>query len=81
LTILQVRVKPNAQQSKIERTEDGVWHISLQAPPVDGKANKALIKLLSETLGIPKSRIRIKTGETARYKQVEVDGEINGDQL
>jgi uncharacterized protein len=48
---------------------------ALLAPPVDGKANKALIAFLAKTLGIKKSAITIKNGETSRLKRLELDGE------
>jgi hypothetical protein len=44
-------------------------------PPEDGKANKALIALLAEALDIPKSSIRIATGETSRLKTIQIDGD------
>lgn len=46
----------------------------MTAPPVDGKANKALIKLLADEFRIPKSGIRIVQGETSRDKLVELSG-------
>lgn len=44
-----------------------------KAVPVDGKANKEVIKLLAEALDVPKSRIRILKGETSNKKMIEVD--------
>lgn len=76
MAILQVRVKPNAKHTRIQQAEDGTWLVSLTAPPTNGKANQALIKLLAKTLNVPKSRIRIKSGQTARLKRVEV---VEGD--
>lgn len=72
---LQVRVKPNAKQSKIQPADDGIWIVHLQAPPVDGKANQALIKLLSKHFGVARSCIRIKAGATGRQKLVEIDAD------
>lgn len=72
MSILEVQVKPNAKHQKIEQTADGVWIVHLQSPPVDGKANKELIQLLAKHLGIPKSRLQIKTGATSRRKRVEI---------
>jgi uncharacterized protein len=45
------------------------------APPEDGKANKALVALLADTLDLPKRAIRIAAGETSRTKTVEIEGE------
>lgn len=47
--------------------------IYVKAAPVDGKANKEVIKILSEALKVPKTRIRIVRGETNNIKTIEVD--------
>jgi uncharacterized protein (TIGR00251 family) len=75
VTILHIRVKPNAKQTRILKGEQE-WVVSLTAPPVDGKANRALIALLSKELNIPKSHIQIKSGHTGRHKRVEINGEL-----
>ena len=46
----------------------------LQAPPVDGAANEALVELLAESLGVPRRAVRIVAGESSRSKTVDVDG-------
>lgn len=76
MTILRVRVKPNAKQSRIQKHGEDDWVVSLQAPPIEGKANQALIKLLAKELGIPKSRIRIKSGRTSRHKLIDIEGDL-----
>jgi uncharacterized protein len=72
----KVKVKPNSQQQKIEEQTDGSLNLHLKSPPVDGKANEELIKLLAEKFNVPKSHIRIKIGATSRQKLVEIDTEI-----
>lgn len=47
--------------------------IYVKAAPVDGKANKEVIKVLSEVLKVPKTRIRIVRGETSNIKTIEID--------
>jgi uncharacterized protein len=71
---IQVKVKPNAKHSSLERLPDGSLILHLKAPPVDGKANEELLSVLSEHYGVPKSRIRIKAGAGSRNKLVEIDG-------
>jgi uncharacterized protein YggU (UPF0235/DUF167 family) len=44
------------------------------APPTDGKANDAVLKLLSKALGLPKGAVRLKGGAASREKWVELDG-------
>ncbi|MBD1876172.1 DUF167 domain-containing protein [Nodosilinea sp. FACHB-131] len=73
MTVLTVRVKPNAKQQKAIRLDDGSWLLHLKAPPQDGKANQELVALLAQTLGIAKTQVHIKSGHTARIKRVEVD--------
>lgn len=69
----QVKVKPNSKQQKIAEQEDGSLIVHLKSPPIDGKANQELIKLLAEKFGVPKSYIRIKSGLTSKQKIVEID--------
>ncbi|MFP4133575.1 MAG: DUF167 domain-containing protein [Halothece sp.] len=70
---LSVKVKPNAKQQKIETGDNGELIVRLQSPPVNGKANAELIKLLAKTYGVRKSQINIKSGLTSKIKQVEID--------
>lgn len=72
MSILEVQVKPNARQQRIEKTETGLWIVHLQSPPVDGKANQELMRLLAKELGVPKSRLHIKAGTHSRRKLIEV---------
>ena len=68
---LAVRVTPRANQNEIiEITSDGTVKIRLTAPPVDGKANEALIDFLAEILEVPRSKIDIVAGTTGRDKLV-----------
>ena len=69
----QVKVKPNSKQQKIEEAADGSLTIHLKSPPVDGKANEELIKLLAERFNVPKSSISIKSGLSSKTKLVEID--------
>lgn len=69
----KVKVQPNSKQQKIEEQPDGSLTVHLKSPPVDGKANEELIKLLSEKFDVPKSYIRIKAGLSSRKKLVEID--------
>lgn len=60
--------------------KDDALRIKLTAPPVEGKANKALIALLADLLHVSKSDISIVAGEARREKLVEVSG-LSGDEL
>lgn len=69
---INVRIKPNAKRPKVEKTDDGyIVHVS--APPIENRANLALVESLSDHLDIPKSRIRIVAGLKSKNKVVEID--------
>ncbi len=69
-----VHVQPNARANKVVKYENQVLYLKLAAPPVDGKANEALIRHLSDTLHIPKSNVSIERGLAGRHKTVEILG-------
>ncbi|MBW4596281.1 MAG: DUF167 domain-containing protein [Brasilonema angustatum HA4187-MV1] len=69
----KVKVKPNSKIQKIEEEADGTLKVHLKSPPVDGKANEELIKLLAEKFDVSKSHIKIKSGLSSRQKLIEID--------
>lgn len=75
---LRVRVTPRARQTALAGIVDvdgrPALAIRLAAPPVDGAANKALLAFLATSLGLPRSRLRIVSGETSRLKTVSLSG-------
>lgn len=71
---LAVRVTPRAGQDRIDAMRDGVLRVRLAAPPVDGQANEALVRLLARTLGVPPRDVRVTRGESSRNKLVEIVG-------
>ena len=66
-----VKVKPNSKTQSIEEMADGTLKVNLKSPPVDGKANKELIKLLAEKFNVSKSDIQIKSGLSSKTKLIE----------
>lgn len=73
MKIILVQVKPGSREESLEPRPDGTWLARVKAPPVDGKANAALIALVAGGFGVPKSRVSIKTGAGARLKRVQID--------
>ncbi len=69
--LVEVRVTPNAKKARVEETEDGlrVW---VDAPAVEGRANKRLVEILAKYFGVRKSEIKIIRGEKGRNKVIEV---------
>ena len=73
VTILEVKVKPNARHSQLAQTEDGSWLAQLKAAPVEGKANAELIALVARHFGCAKTAVSIKAGASGRRKRVKID--------
>ena len=70
---LAIRVTPRAKRNQIvEVMADDTIKVRLTAPPVEGKANQALVDFLAEVLGVNKSRIEIVGGATSRDKLVSI---------
>lgn len=69
---LPVQVSPNARQSEVAGEVEGVLRIRLQAQPVEGRANQALIRFLADRLGLPKSAVAVVQGASSRRKTVEL---------
>jgi len=70
---ITVKIIPRASKNEIVGELAGMLKIKLKAPPVDGEANKELIKFLSKEWKIPKSKIRIAKGETSKIKILEIE--------
>jgi len=71
---LSIRVVPRAAKDQIQGLQGSDLKIRLKAPPVDGKANDRLIKVLSDWLNIPMNQLQIARGHTGRSKVVFVAG-------
>lgn len=71
--ILDISVSPNAKKTELVGWHDGALRVRLSAPPVDGAANDALKRWLSEQLQVPQARIELLRGATGRRKQWALD--------
>jgi uncharacterized protein (TIGR00251 family) len=69
-----VRLTPRAASNDIDGVVDSILRVRVTAPPVDGAANEALVRLLADRLGVPRRDVRIASGESSRQKIVAVDG-------
>jgi uncharacterized protein (TIGR00251 family) len=78
---LRVRLTPRAHRDEVTDVRDGLVHARVRAPPVDGRANAALEKLLAKALGVPPSHVQVVRGQSAREKVVRVDGVAAADAL
>ena len=69
-----VWVKPRAGRERIVGLRDGALHLALKAPPVEGRANEALVRFLAKRLGVRRSQVEIISGLRSRHKVVRVAG-------
>ena len=73
-TRLRVKVQARARRNQVVGFQGGVLRVKVTAPPVEGKANQAVVELLAAHLRVAKSSIRIVSGEHAPLKLIEVAG-------
>lgn len=67
-----VKVKPNAKVEKIEKIDETHFSVFVKAPPVEGKANEAVVELMASYFNVPKSRVKIISGFSSRNKVIEI---------
>jgi uncharacterized protein len=67
-----IQVTPHASRAEIVCIQDGAFKLKVTAPPVEGAANDACIKLLADELGLKKSQMEISSGAKSRRKTVTV---------
>lgn len=71
---IAVRLRPRGHRDELIGFADGVLQARVSAPPVDGKANKALCKLIAKRAGVAPSRVSVARGAKSRDKLVRVEG-------
>jgi Uncharacterized conserved protein len=71
---IQVRLRPRGGSDELIGMRDGVLQAKVTAPPVDGKANRALCKMIAKRVGVAPSRVSVVRGERSRDKLVRVEG-------
>jgi uncharacterized protein len=71
---LAIRVQPRAKRTEVAGERGDAVVIRVNAPPVDGRANEAVCRLIAKRLDVPRTAVRIVRGESARDKLVRIDG-------
>jgi uncharacterized protein (TIGR00251 family) len=71
---IDVRLRPRGSRDELLGMRDGVLQAKVTAPPVDGKANTALCKLIAKRVGVAPSRVSVVRGAKSRDKVVRVEG-------
>lgn len=72
--VLALHIQPGAKKTELAGLHGEALKIRLAAPPVDGKANAALLAFLAKACGVSKSAVELVSGETSRSKRVKVRG-------
>lgn len=72
--IIAVKVQPNARKNEVIGFSNDYWRIKIAAPPEKEKANKELIKFLSEILDLKKANLSIIKGLTNHNKLIAIEG-------
>lgn len=72
--VLRLHIQPGAKTSGFAGRHGDAMKLRLAAPPVDGKANKALLAYLADFCGLPKSKVELVSGHTSRAKRVRLSG-------
>ena len=73
LVTLKVKVNPRAKVSELSQAADGTWVARLKSPPVDGKANQELVRLIAEKFQCSRADVTIRAGAAGRTKLVRVE--------
>lgn len=71
---LRVRVQPRASREEVAGAREGALVVRLKAPPVEGRANEALVRFLARLLAVPPSAVRLARGAAGRDKLLRVRG-------
>lgn len=73
---LRLHIQPGAKRTEVAGLHGDALKIRLAAPPVDGRANEALIAWLAQAFGVPQRQVRLVRGEKSREKVVEITGSL-----
>jgi uncharacterized protein (TIGR00251 family) len=73
-SVLDIAVKPRSSREGVGPVQGDRLCVSVNAPPVDGKANEAVVRVLAQTFGVSRSAVTIVRGETGRKKTVRIAG-------
>jgi uncharacterized protein (TIGR00251 family) len=78
---LSLHCQPGAKQTKVAGLHDDCLKISLQAPPLENRANALLVAWLSKQLKVPQKQIQFISGQNSRKKRIEIQGDISAEKI
>jgi uncharacterized protein YggU (UPF0235/DUF167 family) len=70
---LKVKVKPGSRREELHEMADGSWVAHVRAPPVDGRANAALVALVAAHFGLRRVQVNIRSGAGGRVKILQLE--------
>ena len=73
-----VKVQPKSSKEAVEQLADGSYKIFVHSPPIDGKANAAVVEILAKHFKVAKNNVKIVSGEKSKNKIVEIAGVRGG---
>ena len=73
MRVLRIQVKPRSRAEELVALEDGSYVARVKAPPVDGKANAAVLELVARHFGVRKAQVTLKSGASSRIKLFQLD--------
>jgi uncharacterized protein (TIGR00251 family) len=73
MVTIRIKVQPGASRDEIAGWENGVLRVRLRARAVEGQANRSLLGILADALGLRPYQVELKRGERSREKMIEVD--------
>lgn len=71
---VELVVVPRASANRVGPYADGVLRVRVVRPPVDGEANRSVLRLVADALGVPPARLALVAGERGRRKRLRIDG-------
>lgn len=71
---IDVRLTPRGGGDRIDGWDGDVLRVRVAAPPADGRANEAMVRLVAKALGVPPSRVTLVSGAQSRTKVIEIEG-------
>ena len=74
-TRVSVRVKPGSSRVRVGGSHDGALIVAVNAPPVDGAANAAVVRALADALGLRARQLRVVSGHAARTKVIAIEAD------
>ncbi len=75
----RVKVQPRAKRTRVAGRLGEEWKLEVAAPPVDGKANRAVVEFFAGAFRLPRSAVRLVSGEHSQHKTIEIDGITEAD--